>query len=88
MTFPYICLYMVVHIKAFGICKDWLGGREIALDFEGTTVQHLRSTLIQRYPLMRQLPSLLIAVNREYADDQTMLQATDEVALIPPVSGG
>ncbi len=79
---------MVIHIKAFGICKDWLGGREIALEFEGATVQQLRSALIQRYPLMRQLPSLLIAVNREYADDQTTLTATDEVALIPPVSGG
>ncbi|NOS93997.1 MAG: MoaD/ThiS family protein [Cyclobacteriaceae bacterium] len=79
---------MVINIKAFGICKDWLGGREITLDFEGATVQRLRSALIQRYPQMSQLPSLLIAVNREYADDQTTLKATDEVALIPPVSGG
>jgi len=79
---------MVINIKAFGICKDWLGGREIALDFEGTSVEQFRSNLIQRYPQMSQLPSLLIAVNREYADDQTVLKSTDEVALIPPVSGG
>lgn len=79
---------MVINIKAFGICKDWLGGREVTLDFEGATVEQLRSNLIHRYPQMSQLPSLLIAVNREYADDQTILKATDEVALIPPVSGG
>lgn len=79
---------MVITVKAFGICKDWLGGREVSVDFEGAKVEQLRSNLIKRYPQMSQLPSLLIAVNREYADDQTILKATDEVALIPPVSGG
>jgi molybdopterin synthase sulfur carrier subunit len=30
----------------------------------------------------------MIAVNNNYAEDDIILQATDEVALIPPVSGG
>ncbi|MBI3219230.1 MAG: MoaD/ThiS family protein [Bacteroidetes bacterium] len=79
---------MVIQVKAFGICKDWLGGREVSVDFEGTTVEQLRLALTDRYPQMSQLPSLLIAVNRNYVDDQTTLNVTDEVALIPPVSGG
>lgn len=79
---------MVINVKAFGICKDWMGGREVSVDFEGTTVEHLRLALTQRYPKMSQLPSLLIAVNREYADDLATIKPTDEVAIIPPVSGG
>ncbi len=79
---------MVIKVKAFGICKDWLGGREVSIDFEGTSVEHLRLALTQRYPQMSQLPSLFIAVNHEYADDLATLKVTDEVALIPPVSGG
>jgi len=34
------------------------------------------------------LSSLAIAVNSEYADDNAVLQHTDEIAIIPPVSGG
>jgi molybdopterin converting factor subunit 1 len=79
---------MVINVKAFGICKDWLGGRNVSIDVQGTTVAHLRTTLEQRYPQMAGLPSLLIAVNQQYADDDTTLTGTEEVALIPPVSGG
>jgi molybdopterin synthase sulfur carrier subunit len=79
---------MKVHIKAFGITKDILGGKETVVDMTGVTVGELRGYLQQQYPSLTGLRSLYIAVNNQYADDALMLSETDEVALIPPVSGG
>ncbi|HEY8511905.1 MAG TPA: MoaD/ThiS family protein [Cyclobacteriaceae bacterium] len=78
-----------LKIKAFGITRDILGGREVELQLnESGTVGDLRSQLSSTYPEVLQLKSLFIAVNNEYADDHVVLNDTDEIALIPPVSGG
>jgi sulfur-carrier protein len=75
-------------VKAFGITKDILGGRETVIEMEGTAVHDLRKYLNDRYPELKGLRSLFIAVNSNYAEDHIQLQETDEIALIPPVSGG
>ena len=82
------CGKMKIKIKAFGITKDILGSREIVLETSGQTVAALRQELNTRYPALRSLKSLFIAVNNSYAEEQINLTETDEVALIPPVSGG
>jgi molybdopterin synthase catalytic subunit len=46
------------------------------------------SILTARYPHIAQLPEARVSVNYEYVDDQYPLTDRDEVALIPPVSGG
>lgn len=79
---------MKYKVKAFGITKDILGGREMTVEVEGQTVADLRAALQQQYPRLAGLRSLMVAVNEVYADDITRLQETDEIALIPPVSGG
>jgi molybdopterin synthase sulfur carrier subunit len=79
---------MKYKVKAFGITSDLLGGRENTLEIHGQTVAALRAQLISMYPQLAGLKSLMIAVNNEYADDSTELQESDEIALIPPVSGG
>jgi len=76
------------NVKAFGITKDILGAREKTIDVNGQTVAALRETLMAQYPELTGLRSLLIAVNDTYADDSITLTETDEIALIPPVSGG
>jgi sulfur-carrier protein len=76
------------RIKAFGITKDILGARENVILVSGQTVADLRRELIQKYPELVGLRSLLIAVNDAYADDTVILSEKDEIALIPPVSGG
>jgi molybdopterin synthase sulfur carrier subunit len=75
-------------IKAFGITKDFLGGKETVVEVPGTTVLALKEELFARYPELLALRSLYIAVNNEYAEDSQELNAGDEIALIPPVSGG
>jgi sulfur-carrier protein len=75
-------------IKAFGVTKDILGGKEISFEMTGKTVRELRAELKGRYPKLIGLKSLYIAVNNNYADEARALVETDEIALIPPVSGG
>lgn len=76
------------RIRAYGITKDFLGGREASIEIEGNTVADLRATLSERFPQLLGLASLYIAVNSEYADEDQVLNVSDEIALIPPVSGG
>jgi molybdopterin converting factor subunit 1 len=79
---------MKYKVKAFGITKDILGGRENVIEVQGHTVADLRKHLITQYPQLLGLRSLLIAVNSNYAEDELKIQEADEIALIPPVSGG
>jgi len=75
-------------IKTFGITREIMGGRQVVLETEANTVGDLRKELLNKYPQLVDLRSLLIAVNMNYADDGVLLAETDEIALIPPVSGG
>ena len=75
-------------LRAFGVTKEILGGKEVVIEAESFTVQGLREYLEGNYPELRGLRSLYIAVNSSYAEESQQLQETDEIALIPPVSGG
>jgi molybdopterin synthase sulfur carrier subunit len=77
-----------VKLKTFGIARDILGGKEVLVEVEGTSVADLRQELETRYPQLTGLRSLFIAVNQSYAADTLELNESDEIALIPPVSGG
>ena len=79
---------MKCKIKTFGIARDILGSKELTMEINGNTVIDLRDTLTQQYPKLASLNSLFIAVNQSYAADEMELKESDEVALIPPVSGG
>lgn len=73
---------------SFGIVKDIFNCPKIQLEFEGTTAGELRERLENKYPKLRQLASYMISVNNEYATDDTIIKQEDEIAIIPPVSGG
>lgn len=76
-----------MRILLFGIAKDIAGAPVITA--EGVdTVAGLKTWLYERYPRLLQLKSLLIAVNKVYATDENEINPDDEVAVIPPVSGG
>jgi molybdopterin synthase sulfur carrier subunit len=78
-----------MKILLFGIAKDICGGREIEVDFpENGTVGELDFLLKNKFPELKNLRSVVFAVNETYADFEQKLQKTDEIALIPPVSGG
>lgn len=75
-------------IKAFGITRDIVGSRETVFELEGNTVGSLRQALRKHYPALDGIRSLMIAVNNAYAEDGLSIGESDEIALIPPVSGG
>ncbi|MEZ4947604.1 MAG: MoaD/ThiS family protein [Cyclobacteriaceae bacterium] len=75
-------------LKTFGITRDILGGKEVVFEMDGVKVSELKSELMLRFPEMKTLNSLLIAVNNNYAEDDLIISEADEIALIPPVSGG
>jgi molybdopterin synthase sulfur carrier subunit len=79
---------MKVNVLAFGIAKEIFGTNHVAVEFEGNTSEDLKSSLEQQFPHLKQLPTYLLAVNSEYAPGETELKPNDEIAIIPPVSGG
>ena len=80
---------MTVKVLAFGIVKDIFSGAATEVQTEGgITAAGLKALLEERYPRLQQLSSCLMAVNNEYAAADTVIGEKDEIALIPPVSGG
>ena len=70
--------------------KDMVGKAVDAIDLpNGSSVRDVLSYYEARTPRLRDsLPSLALAVNQQYAGPDTILKPDDEVALLPPVSGG
>ena len=80
---------MKVNILAFGIVKEIFQRSVIEIDLDGTpTISNLKSELEKNYPRLSQIASYMIAVNDEYATTDLIIDSKDEVAIIPPVSGG
>jgi molybdopterin converting factor subunit 1 len=76
-------------VLLFGITRDLVGQAQVAVPLaQGNRVADLMGHLYAQYPALSGVKSILVAVNSEYADPDTALSPTDEVALIPPVSGG
>jgi molybdopterin synthase sulfur carrier subunit len=81
---------MRIRILAFGAAQDIVGGRQFYIVLTGKTavVGELKTDMLSKYPKLAELVSFLIAVNSEYADDDRVINSGDEVAIIPPTSGG
>ena len=82
---------MNVDVKLFAILRERAGRDRVAVELpEGASVGDALSRL-RSEPLLGELIERIpvtMAVNREYAEEATPLAEGDELALIPPVSGG
>ena len=81
---------MRVRVLFFAILKDAAQTREAEMELpEGATVSSLVDRVAHQFPgLQRYIARVAFAVNQAYAPATTALHDGDEVALIPPVSGG
>jgi molybdopterin converting factor subunit 1 len=80
---------MKVSVLAFGIAKDIFGSSSVDVELpKQKTTGGLKQILEERYPRLKHLTSYMVAVNNEYASDEGILTERDEIAIIPPVSGG
>lgn len=79
-----------MNIVCFGIARDIVQGSsfEIATSEHPNNVLELRTWLSEHYPAFQKLKHYMVAINQEYATDETPLKSSDEIVIIPPVSGG
>jgi molybdopterin synthase catalytic subunit len=78
-----------VHVRLFASYREAAGVGHIELDLPpGATVKDAIAQIAQRHPLIAEGRSVVIAKNRDYVTPDAPLADGDEVALIPPVSGG
>lgn len=83
-------LNMRVQVLFFGVLKELAGRVSETLDVpEGASVIHVLQHYEATIPRLKESrSSLALAVNQQYARPDTPLKPNDEVALLPPVSGG
>ena len=81
---------MNIRVKFFAMTRDIVGSHQQTFTLsESATTNDLLEHLINQYPKLSEWKSFIrIAVNQEYVTHEQTLSEQDEVALIPPVSGG
>ncbi len=81
---------MRIQVKLFAMAREEVGSSELSLELPpGSTAQAMLEILCASYPRLKPLHKhLRIAVNREFVKPDWQLSEQDEVAVIPPVSGG
>ncbi len=87
---------ITLKIKSFSILREIIGKEQIILRLprkDGIrttmTVADLRSKINELYPAISQQRIIMtVAVNAKMANDKSVLNDFDEIALLPPISGG
>jgi len=79
-----------VRVLLFGPLREAVGAKDLSVELPETVrLGELRARLAREHPVVdRYGERLLLSVNQEVADPHTVLAEGDEVALLPPVSGG
>jgi molybdopterin converting factor subunit 1 len=81
---------MTIRVKLFAAMSELAGSDTAEVELpDGATVADLRREVSKQLPLARTLLMRSgVAVNHDFAENDRVLQPNDEVAVIPPVSGG
>src|SRR5256885_7752761 len=81
---------MQVRVLFFGVLRDLAGKSNDSLQLpDGGSVRDVIAQYESQIPRLKDsLSSIALAVNQQYASPETKLKDNDEVALLPPVSGG
>lgn len=81
---------MQLEVRFFALYRERAGCSQFPLELpQGATVGELTAEIRRHFPrLAPPEVRIVVAVNAEYAEPETVLHEKDEVCLIPPVSGG
>jgi molybdopterin converting factor subunit 1 len=81
---------MRVRVLFFGMLRELVGRPSEEADFPpGADLRSVFDSYAARHPRLRELaPSIVMARNQEFAQLSTAIAEGDEVAFLPPVSGG
>lgn len=79
-----------IKVKLFAILRERVGESEITITVpSGITVNHLNSEILKKYPQLKSFSNKFVtSVNCKVTTGDTVITSRDEVALLPPVSGG
>jgi molybdopterin converting factor subunit 1 len=80
---------MKIKLLAFGIAGEIVGSSSSVVEIpDDADIHFFRQYLSEKYPALATVLEYAIAVNRSYVQDNISLKENDEIAIIPPVSGG
>ena len=80
---------IIVQTRLFSLVRYALNTSNIEIKLEeGATVEDLLKNIVSMKPEKLNGLPIRVAVNKEYVKENYILHNKDEVALIPPVSGG
>lgn len=81
---------MRIEVKLFAAASQFADLAVAVVDLQGSaTIADLRRELILQHPQLAPLRShLLFAIDQDYATEDAVINPTQEIAAIPPVSGG
>lgn len=77
----------MIDVLFFAELQETVGQEKVSLQVEGITVKDLKTKWLAEYELDN-IESAMVAINEEYAEEDTVIASGDVVAFIPPVSGG
>ncbi len=75
-------------VRCFGVAKEIVGDQRLKMEIEGLSISEFKTLIQQKFPEFATIKGYMVAVNQVYALDSQVLSNNDEVAIIPPVSGG
>ena len=81
---------MKIQIALFASARQIANTSQLEVEFEHSpTIAELQQELVRRYPNLAELAAKsFFALNHEFAEVDQRVTSADEIALIPPVSGG
>lgn len=79
-----------IKVKLFAILRERVGESEITVTVPtGITVNYLNSEILKKYPQLKSFNNKFVtSVNWKVTTGNTIISSKDEIALLPPVSGG
>ena len=79
-----------LSIKLFASLRQAMNSDEIKIDIDnGITVLQMKKIIFETFPNLKKsnIP-FFVAINHKYTTDSDVIDTNDDIALIPPVSGG
>jgi molybdopterin synthase sulfur carrier subunit len=80
---------MMIRLRYFASIREFVGSAEDEVQLPSrSSVESLMEAVKNLHGSLKDVETILVAVNGEYADPMNTLEDGDVVALFPPVSGG
>ena len=79
-----------IKVRLFAVLREVVGEREITITVPGgVTVSYLNNEILKKYPQLKSFSNKFVtSVNCKVTTEDTIITSSDEIALLPPVSGG